>query len=56
MSLDEKLGTERKGTSDSFRKANLVQMGKEMRARIKFSKLNGGSRISISTFITTLFY
>lgn len=30
MSINEKKGTERKGTSDSVRKANLVQMGKEM--------------------------
>jgi purine-binding chemotaxis protein CheW len=30
MSLNEKIKTARKGTSDSVRKANLVQMGKEM--------------------------
>ncbi len=31
MSLDEKIGTQKNGTSDSVRKANLVQMGKEMK-------------------------
>ena len=31
MSLDEKLGIDRNGTSDPVRKTNLVQMGKEMK-------------------------